>query len=441
MSKKHRNHVDDLRGVTRLAIEATQGVTTLVEDMHRTIAGGPAILGKPLDVPMRMVTGLVYGSIQATTGLVGMGIEGALAPLGPWLGKSAPGLERAAVLAAINGVLGDHLEATHNPLAIEMRLSGAAPPARIDAATANPTAAGDGLELLIPVAGDGRKLLIPVAGDGRKLLIPVAGDGRKLLIFVHGLCMTVEQWGRAGRDPGRDLARDLGYEPIYLHYNSGRHISTNGADFSELLERMTDESPQPIDDIVIVGHSMGGLVSRSACHAGETANRRWRSKLRAMIFLGTPHHGSPLEQSGSWAEVLLGVSRYSAPFLRLGRVRSAGITDLRFGNVLDDHWQGRDRFGFAPDSRLPVPLPPDVACYAIAGSASRRAVGRLSSDGLVSVSSALGLHPDPNLALSFPEARTWIAGGMSHLDLLHHPDVYGTMRSWLSQAPDGAISP
>ena len=175
--------------------------------------------------------------------------------------------------------------------------------------------------------------------------------------MVHGSCMSDRQWCRSGHDHGAELARDLGYQAVYLHYNSGRHVSTNGREFAGQLESLVSGWPAPLDEIVIVAHSMGGLVTRSACHHAEVSHLTWRAKLRTMVFLGTPHHGAPLERGGNWLDFLLGVSRYSAPLAQLGKIRSAGVTDLRFGNVLDEHWEGRDRFEKGADRRSPLPLP------------------------------------------------------------------------------------
>ncbi len=386
MTKKSRSHVDDLRGASRLAVEATQGVTALVEEMHRTIGSGPGILGRPLEGPVRLVTGIVYGGIRGVTGLVGTGIDRALEQLAPLLGESIPGAEREAVLAALNGVLGDYLDETKNPLAIEMRL-------RRD---------------------------------------PDAAVGRKLLVMVHGSCMNDRQWSRSGHDHGAALARDFGYTPVYAHYNSGKHVSSNGRELATLLGTLVAEWEEPLDEIVILAHSMGGLVSRSACRTAETDRFEWRKKLRAMVFLGTPHHGAPLERGGNWIDVLLGASRYSAPLARLGKIRSAGVTDLRFGNVLDEHWHGRDRFEMGADRRSPVPLPDGVACYAFAGSATTGVVGEIGGDGLVPVRSALGVHSEPELTLAFPEPHKWTGTGIAHLDLLDRAGVYDTVKDWLT---------
>jgi pimeloyl-ACP methyl ester carboxylesterase len=396
--KKTRNHIDDLRGASRLAVDATRGVTDLVEAMHRSIGDGPDILGRPLEGTTALFTGLIYRSIRGVTRLVGAGIDLALVQLAPLLGEGVPGPEREALFAVLNGVLGDYLSETGNPLAIHMELRHGGHP-------------------------------LPLEAQALRAAIPDAG--RKLLLLVHGSCMNDRQWLRLGHDHGAALARDLGYTPLYLLYNSGLHISTNGRELAELLEQLVAAWPAPLDELVIIGHSMGGLVARSACHSGELAGHLWRAKLRKLICLGSPHHGAPLERGGSWLERLLGVSQYSAPFTRLGRIRSAGVTDMRFGNVLDEHWQGRDRFAHGNDTRSPLPLPRGVACYAIAATTAPAPGAKLPGDGLVSVDSALGRHRKPELTLAFPEAQQWIGFGMGHLALLNRPEVYTTIRRWL----------
>ncbi len=381
--KNKRKHVDDLRGASKLAIQATKSVTELVEAMHRNIASGPDLLGSPLKGPARVLTGLVYGSIRGVTHLVGASIDGALAQLAPLLGESAPGPERDAVLAVLNGVLGDYLQETDNPLAIKMSL-------RHD----------------------------------------TAQTGKRWLVMVHGSSMNERQWSRRGHDHGKVLSNELGMSPVYVRYNSGLHISTNGAQLSELLERLFVEWSEPVEDIVIIAHSMGGLVSRAACHVAEESNHTWRRKLRKLICIGSPHHGAPLERGGNWVDLLLGISKYSAPLAKLGQIRSAGVTDMRYGNVLDEHWEGRDRFAHGKDHRTPLPLPDGVECYAIAGTTTTDAKKKLQGDGLVPVTSALGKHDKPELTLAFPPEHQWIAIGTGHLDLLDAQPVYDKLQSW-----------
>lgn len=131
---------------------------------------------------------------------------------------------------------------------------------------------------------------------------------------------------------------------------------------------------------------------------------------------------------------VLGKSFYVAPFARLARIRSAGITDLRYGNLLDEDWIGRDRFHHADDLRRPVPLPQAVDCYTVAATTGK-CLGdlkdRLLGDGLVPLESALGRHHDPSLNLVFRKSRQWVGYEMNHLDLLSRLEVYEKIRGWL----------
>jgi pimeloyl-ACP methyl ester carboxylesterase len=388
-------------------VEATRGITAVVEAMHRTIASGPAVLGAPLRGPATRLTGAVYGGIRGVAALVGTAVDSALGRLAPLLGQSVPGPEREAVLAALNGVLGDYLQETGNPLAIEMRLRHAGQPLALEP---------EALRAVFPDAGG------------------------RLVVLVHGSSMNDLQWRREGHDHGAALARDLGLTPLSLHYNTGLHVSTNGRALSDLLERTVAAWPVPVEALVLVGHSMGGLVARSACHAAELDGRSWRRTLRALVCLGTPHQGAPLERAGSWLQVLLGVSRYSAPIARLGRIRSAGVTDLRHGAVLDEDWRDHDRFALASAPRTTLPLPAGVRCYAIAGTTAKGpGSSRLPGDGLVPVDSALGRHRRPELALAFPPDHQSIAWGTRHTELLSSPEVYATLRAWLAAALAPAV--
>jgi hypothetical protein len=391
----------DLRGWGRLVFDATVGLTAVVEGMHHNISRGPFIRGAPARGRTRGLTGFVYGAIRGITRLLAIGFDAALAH---WAapGEVAASERREAVLAALNGVVGDHLAATGNALAIPMQLR-----------------------------RGGRALVL----ERRALEAAIPRPGARVLVLVHGLCMNDLRWSRLGHEHGAALARDLGYTPLYLHYNSGRHVSTNGRDFAEVLERLVHEWPVPLEELTVLGHSMGGLVARSACHHGAPAGHRWVGQLSALVLLGTPHHGAPLERGGSWVDAVLGFSPYTAPLSRLGQIRSAGITDLRHGSLVDEDWEGRDRFELARDRPCAVPLPEGVRCYAIAAVTARRGelAGHVLGDGLVPVNSALGRHPDPGRALAFPESRRWVGRGMNHFDLLSHPEVYERIRGWLER--------
>ena len=418
MPKRPAGLLGDVRGAFRLVIDGVHGVTGIVETMHQRIAGAARPWGKLADQPARGIPGLVYRGIHGTTHLVGKGLDAALAGVQGMLEAPPQGLPetqaaagRDALVAAINGVVGDHLERTANPLAIGMRLLR---------------------------REDGR--------DAAELPLP----GPHVLLLIHGLCMNDRQWTRGGHDHGQALAQALGWTPVYARYNSGLHVSINGRELGMRLEQLLRNWPVPVQSLTLIGHSMGGLVARSAAHQSAQSGMDWPQRLRHLVFLGTPHHGAPLERGGNWLHQGLGLSPYVAPFTRLSALRSAGITDLRHGNLLDEDWaEGR----FAQrDSRRVLPLPAGVACYAVAGTLGRaqdggedeaaRVPGRATAarllgsewlgDGLVPLASALGCHPRPTRDLHIPASHSWIGRGINHLDLLASDAVYQRLRGWLS---------
>lgn len=386
-----RMHLSDLRGAARMAVDAAVMVTRVVERLHHTIQRRPGPLGQAVTGGTRGITGLVYRSVRGGMRLVGQGLDAGLESVIALLpdGESTPA--RDAFLSAVNGVYGDYLARTGNPLAIEMSLRHRGRPAGPD----HPAGVFD--------------------RDAN-----AAPTGR-LLVLAHGLCLDDLQWTRDGHDHGAALASELGYTPLYLRYNSGLHIATNGRDLAEALETLVARWPRPVEELAIIGHSMGGLVARSACHHAPALGHHWPRYLHKLVFLGTPHHGAPLERGGHWLDFIMELSPYSAPFARIGKLRSAGITDLRHGTTTSG-------------PHVHVPLPDGVKCYAAAASlGTKRGImaGRLVGDGLVPLDSALGRHRDAARSLAIPEAHRWIGEGMGHLDLLSRPEVYAQLREWM----------
>ena len=448
----------DARAVVQLATQATTGVVNIAEGVHQSVWQTLGASGGKGPGQTGGLTGLVYQSVRGVTQLVGKGLDALLARLQPVFeaaDRAAPETpQREAVLAALNGVLGDRLAANGSPLATVMTLRHGG-----------------------------------AALDWQALPPGLKATG-KVLVLIHGLCMNDLQWQTPQKasqsaqspdgkgevdsqadpyaadrpvDHGAALAA-LGYTPVYVRYNTGLHTSQNGAEFSNLLEQLVAHWPTPVEQLTVVAHSMGGLVTRSALHQATTAVRsnkardiepgndaratgttqkgqsngsvlRWPALLKNIVFLGTPHHGAPLERAGNWVDVILGSTRYSKPFARLAQVRSAGITDLRYGHVLEEDWQGHDRFRKKPDSRTHVPLPEGVACFTVAATtaAQRGSVAdRLIGDGLVPLHSALGLHDDPQRSLHFAKKSQLIAYRMNHMQLLSSRAVTQQMLAWLS---------
>jgi len=403
-----RRHLrpSDLRAAVQLASQATQGVIDITEGVHHSVHRQLGLSGNAAPGQTRGLTGQIYQGIRGVAKLVGRGLDGVLDALLPLVDDPTQQAEgtaaREAVLAALNGVLGDRLLARGNPLAqaMELRFEGQALP--LDAPASVKQELGQA--------------------------------GPHLLLLVHGLCMNDTQWRRDGHDHGAFLSQALGCAPVYLRYNSGRHISENGRELARQLEQLVAAWPVPLQRISILGHSMGGLVARSAVQAAREAGLRWPGRLRELVFLGTPHHGAPLERAGHGVDLLLGATPFSAPFTRLGQLRSEGITDLRHGHVVDADWRGRDRFAASADPRPPLPLPAGVACFTVAAALSGKRgllADRLTGDGLVPLNSALGQHAQPQRRLAFARNHQHIAYRTGHLGLLSSPEVAARVLAWL----------
>jgi hypothetical protein len=356
--------------------------------------------------------------------VVGGNVDTLLAALVPALASGSadsaaaagalPARDREAIIAALNGVLGDHLATTANPLAIRMAFRHA-----------------------------GRTLTLERAALDSAL--PHAGE--KLLVLIHGLCLNDLQWRRQtgasartddpapGHDHGAALAEALGFTPVYLHYDSGLRVSTNGRALASQLEQLLHAWPRPIARFAIVAHGTGGLLARSGLHYGRAADHHWPHRLDDLACLGTPHHGAPLEDAGQGLDLLLGETPYAGPFGRLARLRSAGITDSQHGNVLDDDWRVGDRMERAIDRRKLVPLPAGPRCYAIAATRGAEAgdlKDKLPGDGLVSVASALGRHRIVRRTLKFLPENQRVFERTDHLQLLSSVEVFEQLRRWLA---------
>lgn len=401
----------DLKAAAQLAGQATHGVINIVEGVHQSVRSKLGLGKGASNEQSNGLTGQIYKGIRGVTQLVGHGLDGALGLLLPLVDNPAKHPEaspgREAVLAALNGVMGDRLVDTGNPLAQAMELR-----------------------------FKGQTLPLDVPDTFKNKLGESASP--HLLLLIHGLCMNDTQWRRNGQDHGAYLSKALGCTPVYLRYNSGLHTSESGRELAAMLEQLAAAWPVPLERITIVGHSMGGLVARSAVQIAREAGQRWPGLLRDLVFLGTPHHGAPLERAGHGVDVLLGATPFTAPFTRLGKLRSAGITDLRHGFVQDADWHGRDRFASSEDHRTPLPLPDGVACFAIAATlAEKRGLlaDRLTGDGLVPLHSALGQHDEPLRQLVFARESQFIVYRTGHLDLLSNPDVAAKMLNWLEPDP------
>ena len=394
------SQADFLEGLSQLATSSVSGVAELVQEIHREI------FLQYFSLTTRQanfiwdngITKRVYNLSQRVMQQYGKGLAISLRGLNryfPVLHEKPLTPLMHFVANALNGVLGDYMLNSHNPLALPM-----------------------------------------VLYDRYGQLQQGELSGR-VIILVHGLCMNHLSWA-PGESSG--LGEHILYHQqqanvLYLNYNTGRRISSNGRTFSNVLEDLIKRNPR-ITTIDLIGHSMGGLVSRSALFYGKQSAYNWINYVENLVCIGSPHQGAVLERLGFMFQEKIGKVPFASVLAQLANMRSAGIIDLRHGSVRDDDWEHLDaKIGQMDDCRKPAPLPSRVNTYLIAGTLERESSSSKTleaiGDYLVSVKSALGDHPHPQFRLKVPEDHKAVFYGLNHFEIQHHPRVREQIIAWL----------
>ena len=347
----------------------------------------------------------VYAGIGSATRVLGSAAGVALERRGAQAQRalsSTPG--GAALIAAVDGLIGDRLEQEGSALQAPMA---------------------------IRVAGE------PVAVERAALAGAFPQARPRLVVFLHGLMETEFSWAFGKREPyGSALERELDCTPVYLRYNSGLRISENGQALAALLADLIEEWPVEVDEIALVGHSMGGLVARSACHYAAELDARWTDRVRHVVSLGTPHFGAPLEQGVHYAAAALSRLPETRPFGDFLRRRSGGIRDLRQGSLVDEDWRDRDPDALRAAACKEIPLLEGATHCFVTATITRspqHPVGRLLGDWLVLEPSGSGRGR--TWRLPFRAEHGMHIGSTNHFALLNHPAVYERLREWLATPP------
>jgi len=391
-----RPEPDEVRALARLVTDTTGAVVATTRAVHRAIADRVwPDAGQPAKAMHDAISTVVYASIDAgttTVGVVaehGLRITGATRRLRPWTG-TASGRYLAGF---VNGAFGDRLLLRHPVLATPMR-----------------------------IRAGGRD--VPLTPERLAAGYPDATS--YVVVFLHGLVETEQWWGTTF---AAGLEADLGCTSVQVRYNTGRHISDNGRQLADLVGELVEAWPVDVERIAIVGHSMGGLVARSAVH--QAAGEPWLDLVAHVVCLGSPHDGSVVERGANvlaWA--LRGIGE-TAPLGALLDSRSAGIKDLRYGYLDERDWLGIDPDELLTDRRGPYRRSAKArqsfaaASLGPAGSRSGRWVGDLL------------VLPDSALSGRLPARRRWF-GRMHHFALLRDARVYRQLRSWLDDRQSAA---
>jgi pimeloyl-ACP methyl ester carboxylesterase len=399
----------ELRALTLLGFDELRQASGGIGSINRAVAGrvfravGPgAALVRPVH---EAVTRGVFAGLGLGTRAIGVATAAAVGR------RDAPALSTtprgSALIAAVTGLRGDVLEAEGSPLCQPMA---------------------------VRVQGEP----VPLEPDSLAEAFPEATP--RLVVFVHGLMTTEFSWEIGGRESyGPRLARELGCTPVYVRYNSGRHISENGRSLSELMEELVAAWPVDIEQVALVGHSMGGLVARSACCHATDEDADWARLVTHSVSLGTPHMGAPLEQAVHVLSAGLARLPETRPFANFLRRRSGGIRDLRQGSLVDEDWRHCDPDALRGAACAEVPLLEGAThCFVSAAitRSERHPLGRLLGDTLVLVPSASGRSRTRRIP--FEDEFGMHLGGANHFVLLNHPAVYERLRDWLAVAPVAA---
>ncbi len=400
---------DETRELLHLGVEEVAGVFGGLHAIHGSIAArafnyvGPA--AAPVQWVHDKVAGAVYGGLGGSVRGAGRVADGMLARRPRVAQRVVSTTPRgAALVAAVNGLIGDTLERRqsplHQPMAVRMH--------------------GEALDL---------------TRDALREAYPTAAP--RIAVFLHGLMETEFSWLRGSHESGESygtlLERELGMTPVYVRYNSGRHISENGRSLADLVEELVANWPVPAAEVVLIGHSMGGLIARSGAYQADADRLVWPTLVKRIVSIGTPHMGAPLEQFVHYASAGLAVLPETRPFSRYLRRRSGGIRDLRQGSLVDDDWRDRDPDVLRAEACAEVPLLTGVThCFVTATitRSPRHPLGRLVGDYLVLQASGSGRSRSRRIG--FEEEYGHHVGGAHHFALLNHPAVYDKLRAWLS---------
>jgi pimeloyl-ACP methyl ester carboxylesterase len=164
--------------------------------------------------------------------------------------------------------------------------------------------------------------------SGIRMLAPYQ-PGKIPVVLVHGLLSSPLTWAPVINDLQADPVLRERFQFWYYYYPTGAPYLASAAELRRELNQLRDEvdprrQDPALDNMVFVGHSMGGLISKlMTLQSGDdfwhlVSNEPLdqlkmpesaRAELRQMfyfprercvtrcIFIGTPHHGSKLSPS------------------------------------------------------------------------------------------------------------------------------------------------
>jgi pimeloyl-ACP methyl ester carboxylesterase len=410
---------EKIEGTLNFVGDTIAQAATRVHEFHRAIsdmpfkAVGAATLNasKPVESVHNEITDMVYGAVReagkgvfsgaawvvrqanqslASPQIIDQAMGGELMDQVDHLPvPAAPNAKTdkrvSAISSAINGVFGDHLTATRNPMQVRMNLY-----------------------------ANGQ----PLAADQAALMAQFPDAQNHLIVFVHGLCCNEDSWQMyynpsepATRPYGDKLQDEFPVTSLYLRYNTGRNIDANARQFKRMLNKLVRNWPVAVEGITLVGHSMGGLVSRAVVEALTDDDIILKRAIRDVVCLGSPHAGAPLARLAAAGEQLFGKFELSKPIGRVLGVRSRGIRDLKDGLGALQTRDGQEVMFHLVGSTI--------------GDHTSSWLNTTVGDGLVT--------PDSALADDTGKAQRVTFAQKHHMTLLNDPDVFLELKMVLRQ--------
>jgi pimeloyl-ACP methyl ester carboxylesterase len=354
-------------------------IGTAVEGMHTAIARPWFQLAGPAKTPLRhtyeTAISAVYGSVRAIARGAGRLSDGARVD-----STAPPTLRSDSVQAFANAVWGDELARRGSSMAIDMAVR----------------------------SRDGAA--VPL--DSRSLSAAFPSASGRIVILLHGLGQTERCF--EGSDTSSGLARAIESSrstPVLVRYNTGRSVTVNGGELADLVAGLIDDWPTPVDEVALVGFSMGGLVARAAIDAGIADGERWIDLVRHVVTIAAPHAGSPIEKAVEVTSRSLMVTPQTRPLGGFLGSRSSGIRDLRTGIDLPPSFDGVEHHV--------------IAAVLTASPESR--IGSVVGDLVVRPVSATG-------QVRILVDNQAIIGGRRHFDILDDPSVVDRVIGWIEPA-------
>ena len=331
---------------------------------------------------------------------------------------------QAALIGALNGVIGDYLQNTKNPLAVKLGFH------------------------------QEGKLVADLIDGNHNYTASFPEWNGDVCVFIHGAAGSESAWQKRVPDLndtdekvnwsyGHQLYKEFKMLPVYVRYNSGLHISQNGRLLSRLFE--AELNHPNIKRVFIIGHSMGGLVFRSACHFANDHDHHWMSKIEQAYYLGSPHLGAPLEKFGAWTQSIL--RKVDHPYTQLAakliNLRSNGIKDLRHGYLTAEEWEADQKHEFPVNNRT-VHFHLETAQHLLVAatwhSDPESFVAEWFGDIMVRKSSATSACKENKFNVPVAEDDVFITGGHHHIKLMQSEEVYYFIRSKVSELMTSTVA-